>query len=70
MRGNKSLRVCPTVNNEAGNIHLERSQEKHTACRNAPEMEQLLSQTLLDSRYKGWACGNELYVKRWGQEFN
>lgn len=33
MRGNKSLRVCPTVNNEAGSIHLERSQEKHTACR-------------------------------------
>lgn len=27
MRGNKSLRVCPVVNNEAGSIHLERSQK-------------------------------------------
>lgn len=27
MRGNKSLRVCPMVNNEAGSIHLECSQK-------------------------------------------
>ena len=27
MRGNKGLRVCPLVNNEAGSIHLEGRQE-------------------------------------------
>ena len=27
MRGNKGLRVCPLVNNEAGSIHLEGRQD-------------------------------------------
>ena len=53
MRGNKSLRVCPVVNNEAGSIHLECGQKIQLPAEmlgtSALKTEQALTQTLLES---------------------
>ena len=62
MRGNKSLRVCPMVNNEAGSIHLERSQKT-----------QLPAQMLGDRRFENGAnsypdFGGEQYERVGVQE--
>lgn len=71
MRGNKSLRVCPMVNNEAGSIHLEGSQNKQlpdemlgSLC---SQSEWLLNKTLLGNRYERLV--KELYGKKLRAKF-
>lgn len=56
MRGNKSLRVCPVVNNEAGSIHLECIQKHNCLLKcwgtSALKTEQALTADFAGEQYK------------------
>lgn len=70
MRGNKSLRVCPVVNNEAGSIHLECIQKHNCLLKcwgtSALKTEQALTQTLLESSIKESGCRSALNEEKLG----
>ena len=70
MRGNKSLRVCPVVNNEAGSIHLECIQKHNCLLKcwgtSALKTEQALTQTLLERSIKESGCRSALNEEKLG----